>query len=242
MVLGISIISLGAWCRPAWQVRKHFLADVAYPFDWNITSFSALMHVLHPAFDPAAQLCVEDCYVNPLGSVTDSRSGWIHHHDLPASSVGGFPGSVVMSDGPETLELLKNIREKSAYLFQRLRQHCRSNPVIFLRWIRQGHPDWEFPAAFEGENPGLLHQRLKEFCHHDDVRTLYVVSSDVKGKEEMPSRFNITPTSYGAFVHLFEQVENFPEESWTGDEQSWSCMLNKISEDYLGLSKKLITV
>ena len=51
-------VPLGALCRTSHQIKFHASAlgndalPPSLPFDWTITSFSALTTVLHPEFDP----------------------------------------------------------------------------------------------------------------------------------------------------------------------------------------------
>lgn len=233
------VISLGSWCRPAWQIRRYYGTEMAYPFDWNITSFDALMHVLDPQFDPQMQLQIEDCVVNPLSSVTDMRTGWIHHHDLPAEAVGGATGSIAMDDSPEVLRLLRDTASKSTHLFRRMREHCQANPVVFVRWLRGGHPDPEFAGAFKDENPYRLHARLKEFCGHENVRIVYLISK-VVNDEETQSACTLSRTAYGAHGQLVEAIRNFRSESWTGDDQSWTALFDAIGKDFVGLDSELV--
>lgn len=229
-----NLISVGSWCRPAWQIRRRLGTETAYPFDWNITSYAALLHTLAPGYDPADELRLEDCTANQFGSVTDLRSGLVLQHDLPVAALGGQLGGLILGDDAAVRAHLDEVRVKMAFLFERFRTVCRAGPVVFVRWMRHGHPDGEWPAAFQGELPHHLHHALLRFCGHAEVRTLYVVTTVGEG-EAAASACTLHRTSYGACADLVEARHHFREQDWTGDDAAWTLLFEGVAEDWLGL-------
>lgn len=228
------MISLGSWCRPAWQLRRHYSSETAYPFDWQITSYQALSTILSSGLDRDDILLKENCYVNRFGSVTDRKTGLIFQHDLPAHLVGGRVGSVFMDDGPDTDLVLKNVREKTTFLFDRFRATCQKSSIIFLRWIRNGHPDGEWPEVFSGESPQLLYKDLLHFCGHHNFKLLYVMSI-VDDDPSAVGRCELRATTYGGNAFLYEASRLFRPEGWTGDDTAWTSLFDAVSLDNLGL-------
>ena len=184
------------------------------------------MHVLDPDFDPNDQLDLDDLAINAFGSVTDCRTGWIHHHELSAHTLGGVPSGVAMRDVPEIAEKVDGVRERTAFLFRRMREHCQQSRVIFVRWLRHGHPDGEWNEAFDGETPEQLHKRLEAFCGHDNLRVIYVISEET---EQQGQSCDFQTTPYGAFVKIFECVHNYRDESWTGDDLAWTDLFERLT-------------
>lgn len=45
------VISLGTACDAAFHIRRHFGQEEAYPFDWLVTPFDALLHLIETGFE-----------------------------------------------------------------------------------------------------------------------------------------------------------------------------------------------
>ncbi len=44
------VISLGAACAPAWQIRNFTEQETAFPFDWLVLPFNSLLEILRNDF------------------------------------------------------------------------------------------------------------------------------------------------------------------------------------------------
>jgi hypothetical protein len=47
-----AVVSLGATCTTAWQAQRHFPGSPAFPLDWRVVSFDALLHLVETDFAP----------------------------------------------------------------------------------------------------------------------------------------------------------------------------------------------
>ncbi|CAN5376249.1 hypothetical protein BH10PSE1_BH10PSE1_11190 [soil metagenome] len=230
------VVSLGGWCRPAWQARRVLGGEAAFPFDWQITSFAALLHILSPDYRPENALVPENCGPNRFGSVTDAASGWIFQHDLEHSLLDLTPDGQGIDWTERSLATLAQTREKFAFLDRRFRETCRDNPLTFIRWLRT-HPDREWPGAFEGEDPEKLLSSLRSLAGHDDVRIVYVTTVEVEGPNA-ESGFEVEPASYGFSVVLHEALKNFfAPNHWTGDSEAWDLLIPAIRDGFAQASQ-----
>jgi hypothetical protein len=232
--MSINVVSLGSWCRPAWQIRKYFKKEHADFFDWNITSFKALQTVLSADYTAQDILVFENCVGNLFGSVTDLSSGLIFQHDLPLSRVGGLQlgnraACIFLSDDENARREVGEARMKAQALFQRTRQTCRESPTLFVRWLRNGHPDGEWPSAFEGEAPHKLLSILQDFCGHSAAKLLYVVSETT----ETTSGCQLQPTRYGGNAIIQEAEIKYVDGGWAGDADAWSDLFQQASSEIL---------
>ena len=234
------IISLGGWCRPAWQIRRFFRSERAYPYDWHITSFSALAFTLSPLYNHDSELRAENCLINQFGSITDNYSGLVFQHDLPAEIVGEWCHGVFLRNDGTVGSLLSNVREKQKHIFSRFREVATSgSPIIFVRWLRGGHPDTEWPEAFNGENPFKTYKLVKEFCGHENFKLLYV-ATETCSEDRSDNPASITPTSYGGFVQLNELDSNFVAgNEWTGDSAAWDKLFLELKTNWIDLSNNI---
>lgn len=217
------VISLGAWCRPAYHIRNYFGYDRAFPHDWNITSYNALIHTLADGYDPGAEVMLPNSVMNQFESATDLASGVIYQHDLHRDQIE--VEGVRLADTASNRAILKQVRSKAQALHRRLKETATTNPVIFVRWIRYGHPDGEWNEAFDGEIAEELYATLLHYCGHDRVKLLHVVSGQ-RGEETPLCVF--TSTNFGATAVLYER----PETDWTGDPEPWNAMFERVEQEW----------
>lgn len=222
-----TIISLGGWCRPAWQIRRATAQTQGYPFDWHITSYRALMAVLDPDFDPATALKPADCYINQFGSLTDGANGWIDQHYLAADKFDQDDGQVVMSK--RTLAAIDKARERSAYLVGKLRADCQDRPVTFIRWIRQGLVDGEWHDAFKGEDAWAVKAALDKICAYTPT-LIYVRSAHLEGPTA-DEFIEVEKSPWGDALTIGEPTRRFfADDVWTGDNQAWDQVFAHIAK------------
>ena len=220
----MTIISLGSWCRPAWQIRRVTGDEAAMPYDWQITSFKALLSTLDPQHDATTALAPKDIVLNGFSSLTDVSSGWVYQHDLQLSRFCPENGGMVNHD--QVHEIIETTKRKYSFLFDRFRDVCSRGDVTFLRWTRYGHPDPEWPEVFDGEDPKALYEALSRLSKN--FRLVYVQSVD-NHNGSFETNFVATPTEWGSSVVLAEDPRKFhPTEAWTGDNGAWSALVQSL--------------
>lgn len=214
----VRLVSLGAWCRPAHQLRVHagaqpHCAAPSGPFDWTITPFAALRACLDPGFDPGTVLAPGAVAVSHVGSGLCRNSGLIFHHAIAPRVVVAagplHPGDPLPDDGPVRAAVAE-ARDRFRHVFARLSVLRRTTDrIVFLRWQRQGHPDARLPAAFAGESPAVLRQALEGFLGHGGFHLL-TMRSEILTDRRKRRGWNGDQT-----------------DSFKGDEHSWGAALER---------------
>jgi hypothetical protein len=119
------IVSIGSNCEVTWNLRNHFEISEAYPFDWWVTPYHALLALLDANFGGLFEL--ENLVVTPdRRTVVDKRLNILHQHDFPRDEQGfvdvdGFAGQIPA------------LREKFAYLAARFVNDLSGKEVLFIR-------------------------------------------------------------------------------------------------------------
>jgi len=160
----LKLISLGAWCRPAYQIGCYVQGNTKIeglkgPFDWTITSFQSLKICLQPEFDPKAVLDPNSLACSFARSGMCEKSGVIFHHAIDPKTLenlGVFdPGDKIPRI--DALDpIIDSARGRFSHTFSALDSlRAHKGQILFVRWRRHGHPDPEYPSAFEGET-GLV--------------------------------------------------------------------------------------
>lgn len=148
------IVSLGALCEVAYQVRRLTRSERAYPFDWWVTPLGSVLKVLEagaPAVFQASKLMkVPDYGGTP--ALYSHLSGTIHLHEFPAGE-----DFLAM----EEAEMARRLIPKYESLQARLLADCAQGTTLFVRQCLPAHdPKAEaLEAAIDG-----LHARLQTFA------------------------------------------------------------------------------
>lgn len=233
-----NIISLGSWCRCAYQVRHFFANSGAYPFDWTITPFDSLKLFLElkdeDAINTFSEFRFENLFLNSVGSVTDKSTGILHHHFLgPAfirkhlcvSSKTGLAESLLSSDE------FSDVKTKYRYLCEKLVKDMHYDNNLYFRWMRCGHPDREFPHVFAGEETDYLYELIYKFSGTHNFRLVHVVSKLCKKREDWnpeESLVKVKLVGAGKFV-FFELVERtWTFDTFRGDVEAWQQLFSML--------------
>lgn len=242
------LIPIGSFCRPAYQVRqfniKNNIEPESLPFDWTITSFTALQKILSPEFNPSQTFNLKNLFITKLGSIFDSYSGLIFHHDLPPDLVSKYQSGdaeKLIDISPELIDsgVINNAKGRFIHTFSKFKDYCKSDyqKIGFIRWSRWGHPDYLFPSLFDNENIFSLYEILEYFCDHKDFCILRIITKKV---DELPSQGSLLKyhkyLNIGASMLLMERPglngdANHPH-GFGGDTQSWREALTKFTLDF----------
>lgn len=236
----LRLVSIGGWCRPAHQIRvwaegrSEFEAP-ASPFDWTITPFSALQTCLAPDFDPRKILASDQCVVSFAGSGMCQRSELVFHHDIPPAAlepIDGLDHGDVLPDTDQMSELRHKARYRFAHTMDRLKDDAAtSDGLIFIRWQRGGHPDRQFPAAFEGESSHALAALIERFLGHQRFGLLVVTSETVSPENaDIPDpirRFRQSGRIIESTILERKGWNGDMTNDFRGDEISWSVLLDR---------------
>lgn len=234
------LVPIGSWCRTAFQVRT-FLEmqggkSVSYPFDWTITSFSALQNTLQKDFDPAKVLLPKDLQLSKVGSIIDTKTGIIHHHDfLPKviadfrNSEGGLSAQFFASG------LIEEARGRFIHTYENLMKLRKYKGKIgFVRWQRFGDPDRQFPSVFEGENLGTLKSTLSKFLESENFSILLVKTNIVPNEIYSDDIYlSYQSNEYGVEALIKERMgfNGDGTKNFKGDSTSWHSLLKRFVDE-----------
>ncbi len=158
-VLGAEIISLGYACNVARASRYNGLRQIAYPFDWMITS----MHSLRQAFEDDFSRVCQNMHLRIDGKSVIDAYGLVYIHDFPTIRTAAIP-----VDG-ETLAvhpLVENWEESIPTVQAKIQRRLArmkalledGTPVVFVRYEEMKRKDSEgFIKLFRKKFP---HARL----------------------------------------------------------------------------------
>ena len=242
------LIPLGAWCRTAYQVnafkKSNDIKTASFPYDWTITPFKALESTLNNEFEPFSILRYDNVERSRFGSLVDTKTNIIHHHDFPAAKLKLLEETAGINDKGLPLELYKtdlldNAKSRFCHTYKNLTLLKKEQKrLLFVRWQRSGHPDRQLPTAFENENILSLSTIIEGFLGHDNFSILIVKSKTIT--EDLPE---ITITEYnreerGVTPTIIERkgFNGDGTNSFKGDEVSWRALLTKfVTEEEEGV-------
>jgi hypothetical protein len=118
------IISLGGNCAPAAAIRNCFGITKAFPFDWWIFRTEHLEHLISNNFERMFE--EQDVVLYKNGESVISTKYWIwYHHDFERDA-----NDEVL---PDIARQLPKVREKYAFLCDRLERSVSRSKVLFVR-------------------------------------------------------------------------------------------------------------
>ncbi|QRG05252.1 hypothetical protein EZH22_19405 [Xanthobacter dioxanivorans] len=137
-LLADRIVSLGALCEVAFQVRRLSRAEQAYPFDWWITPLAGVAPVLEAGaaavFAPQEIVKVSD--YGGKAALYSRLGGTVHLHEFPA-------GEDFLALSEEAIS--GRLVAKYAMLQERMVSTCRTGTTLFVRQRLREH-DPQGPA------------------------------------------------------------------------------------------------
>ncbi|NDV91696.1 hypothetical protein GTH32_10925 [Alteromonas sp. 345S023] len=233
------LIPLGAWCRTAYQVnefkKNNDIETTSFPYDWTITPFSALKSTLNSEFDPYSILRYDVVERSELGSLVDTRTKIIHHHDFPATKLKLLEEIAGVNDKGLPFELYKtdlldNAKSRFCHTYKNLEFLKKEQKrLLFVRWQRSGHPDRQLPNAFENESILSLSTIIKGFLRHDNFSILVVKSKTIIGDlpENIITEYNREEFGVTATIIERKGFNGDGTNSFKGDEVSWRALLTR---------------
>ena len=144
-------MSLGSNCEITGNIRSYFKIEEAYPFDWWMTPYHALLKILDNNFDG---LFEEQNIIVPHDklSIIDKKYNILYHHDFERDKEG-----LIVTDNLE-LQLL-HLKEKYHYLQQRFITKLSGKKILFIR-NRCGND----PNYLQGDFGHLEAKHCKKIC------------------------------------------------------------------------------
>jgi hypothetical protein len=239
------LVPIGSWCRTAYQVRdflkKSGVRHYSYPYDWTITPFSALKNTLQKQFKPEKALQHENLALSKFGSIVDTGTHLIHHHDFFSHTISelGKSGEINNMGVPLQLfesDLIPKARGRFQHTYKNLEMLKVYNQKIgFIRWLQKGHPHPTLPDAFVGESLLTIANMLSNFLEHDRYSILWVKSIVVDGdlaESDIIASYEIERFGISATIREragFDGDGN--KKDARGDSRSWHKLIMQYVKD-----------
>lgn len=119
------IISLGCNCELTWNIRNYFGFETAYPIDWWITPFQALLKLLENRFHDLFN--INNLEVSDdLLTVRDTSYNLLYHHDFKKTDDDKIIADIIEQQIP-------SLKQKYAMLTERFFEAPENRRVLFIR-------------------------------------------------------------------------------------------------------------
>lgn len=198
------IISLGGHCQTAYQIRRYFNIDTAYPFDWWVTPTVALVDLFESGF---ANLFREEnmkIVQEETGpAVMCSHYGIMHYHDFDEAKINGVYNPYLVRSKCNANN------SKYSYLVKKL--ISISGRVLFIRFSHGWAQFYDKTTMF---NDYLLTRLIKS------------INNNITNIEFNILLLNDYNFDYGMDGNPIEKiytsvVNNYEEKQWHGSNQGW---------------------
>jgi hypothetical protein len=212
-----AVVSLGAWCQVAFQVKKHEWPLQESCFDWLVTPWDSLLKVL----ETDGELLGKDVFYEPAAiSFKCSHYGLLYYHEFPQDN-----------DGKPYLaeDALSNVRSKLIYKYRKMVDRLQSGDVKRVLFIRYGGA--AVPAyALPYHSHDLENQR-----DGGDLNSLLALLQKKFPRIEPSLLFLEQPPHTifdrgGAPLDPRVHVATMPvpiDEQWEGEDDVWSRVLDE---------------
>jgi hypothetical protein len=202
------IISLGGNCRLAYNLRRHFQFNSAYPFDWFIAPLGSVARMLRDP-DPVATL-YDPKFLR--GGDDPKRIYAVRHIGFRIGMNHEFPRGdrfVV----PNFLDHIEPARERQAYLFKKL-SALRSDgdaKVLLVHYFS--------PSGLKWVNEERIAEQLVAIRDYFSKADILFVNCPVKAD---------------GVRHLLIDERDKGRGPWRGDAKVWSTALDTLGIRYVG--------
>ncbi|UTV56513.1 DUF1796 family putative cysteine peptidase [Burkholderia arboris] len=198
------IISLGGHCQTAYQIRRHFGTDKAYPFDWWVTPTKALVELLESGFvDIFREEHMKIVHEDSGPAVMCNRYGLMHYHDFDEAKINGVYSPYLVRS-----KCAQN-NSKFAYLISRLLN--LSGKVLFVRFSHGWVQFYEHTTMFNEELLTRFMNAMRAMLPNVDVN--FLLLNDYNNHEGLDG--NPFPGVYTSVLN------NYDEKLWFGSNQGW---------------------
>ena len=177
--------------------------------------------------------------MNKVGSITDSGTQLIHHHDFSPPTIKGFGQKGELNNkGVPKVFYTTDLIDKAIGRFTHTYRHVEAlrtgrNKISFVRSNRVGHPDRQFPHVFEGESIANLADVINKFLLHDNFSILTVKSRYIN--EDLPEETiaEYQRSGYGVSSTIVERkgFNGDGTNNFKGDTVVWHELLGGFVED-----------
>ncbi|MBU9167669.1 DUF1796 family putative cysteine peptidase [Burkholderia gladioli] len=202
------IISLGGHCQTAYQIRRHFGVDKAYPLDWWVTPTVALVRLFESGFAHIFQeenMRIVDENTGP--AVMCSHYGLMHYHDFDEAKINGIYSPYLVRTKCATNN------SKFAYLMTRLLNV--SGRVLFVRFSHGWVQNYPHGTMFTEE---LLHRFMaaaRAMLPNAEVN--FLILNDYDNHVGLDG--NPFPGVYTSVVNNYDE-----QHFWYGSNRGWTEM------------------
>lgn len=203
------IIGMGGHCQTAFQIRRYFDLDRAYPFDWWVTPTIGLVELLETGFEDIFREDYIKIVQETTGpAVTCSRYHLMHYHDFDEAKINDAFSPYLVR------QLCERNNSKFAYLITRLLN--LSGDVLFIRHAN----GWtEFDDRVCQFDPSLI-QRFQVAINKllPNVNVTLLILNDFNSEQGLDGQY--TDWLYTSVV------DAHGETGWSGSDKGWDDLFN----------------
>jgi hypothetical protein len=210
------IVSLGASCTAAYQIRSYFGQEIAFPFDWLITPWSSMIELVTNGFVGF----IDEEHLAPYKdyfSIMNTKHPILHHHDFSREE-----GVVT----PRWKDEVANVRGKYDYLcarWERVLDGCDS--VLFVRHQGHNHLDDELITRISVPEANSFCSLLEDKFHNLRFSVLFASAVAYDPQHVLHSKAIVSEVRYTDFQEWPD-----PLDYWRGCTLDWKAVFDRILE------------
>ncbi|NLH80100.1 MAG: hypothetical protein GX458_04545 [Phyllobacteriaceae bacterium] len=206
------IISIGATCTPAWQIRSHFPGAKAFPFDWRITPWPTMVSLIENDFQGFAE--PDQFYISD-----DKKSVFHKKYEIDMPHDFHKSGKFIADDWEEYLD---GVVQKFKYLIDRWSSVMESRSrILFVRHQGNVVIGDNKPTLMPVNDAKYLCELLQNKARGSEIKILFVNAVD--------GNTSINACAKTADVRYANETD-WPNESdrWKGATTEWAKVFENI--------------
>lgn len=200
------VISIGATCTPAWQIRTHFPGAKAFPLDWRITPWSTMVSLIENDFYGFAER--DQFYLSE-----DKKSIFHKRYEIDMPHDFRKSGGIIASDWADYLD---DVVLKFKHLIDRWNSVLESKSrILFVRHQGNVVIGENKPTLIPISDAKYLCELLQKKTYGSKITILFL--NAVEGKD------SIHPCAKTAYVRYANETD-WPNASdrWKGATSAWA--------------------
>lgn len=206
----VHVVSLGAWCQVAEQVKRCFGEVTTGPFDWLVSPLESVIKILN---DDARSLGSDAVHLD-LTAISTTY-GCLYHHEFPRDA----DSRCIINE-----QALQDTQSKLKYKWASLKRALSNNePTLFIRFGGDARPARAWPyhqngTAIDSDDLNALDAALA--AHFPDLTytLLYIWHEDLH-----PGDFTKPLSSRIRLARMDEPGHRL----WEGDTSTWQKVFSE---------------
>lgn len=207
------VISLGATCTPAWQIRHYFKQEKAFVFDWLVTPWETVLDLIGEDF--RGFVSEDNVELSSDGTtVRNRRFPVLHHHDFHRD------GNLIAEDWKKDIP---SVVQKYEFLANRWNEELSKRAkVLFVRHEGRLSISGKEYSRIDGNDADGLCKLIADKYPLLDFNVLFVTA------------LSSSPTDHRAINVEIDYANDSdwpnPEDNWKGKTSGWQAVFREITQ------------